>query len=430
MQDEERDALAKLADDVKRSTGGVFDSVKDLSLIMKAIGDQYNMIIPGGAIGARLPLLYSAGVTFVFVDADRETYPIAGEKRLGISKGPLDRIAAAAGIRWNPHLCGRLDDGTNPYVVEYQAAGTVLQLDGTERMIHASKRVDLRAEQKADVATWGTDAQEIAAVAAKKSRDPWPQILQARQHILSLAETKAKNRAIRTLGVRASYEPDELAKGFAIFRLQFTGRSDNPEVEKEISLMIARRALSSSSALFGTEAGPLSPSGTVPKITVSEAEFEKEEKQPPAKEPTAAKVEDVKPASVDKDAALKSPIDGKSVDKDAALKPAAAKPPATAADPDVKPGRPKDDPLLICGYQVNNVWPRKPCSEFTVEELKKKITAVEKKQPKWDPKWAAKNMKDLLAMKAWLAYKELNPEADRGEAFDDYPESGSEDVPF
>ena len=374
-------ATEKKGDAVMRfSTGGVFNAVDSLALAIKSLGEKHNILVPGGAIGTKLPLLHAAGMSFVFVDPEKETYAIAGKTERGIGKMALDRIAAAAGVRWNPHLCGRVDDGSNSNVIEYQAAGTVLQLDGTERMIHASKRIDLRAERGTAEETWGADSQEIARIAAKANppREPWPQILQQRQHILSLAESKAKNRAIRSLGVRTAYLPADLAKGFVVLRLQFTGRSDDPEVEREVSLMIARRALSSQSALYGGGEHrelPPGPLAKVPKLAIKDTEEDDAEENPA--EETAAST-------------------------------AAA---AVAAPPcDPTPKAPAEDPELICGPQgADKTWPKKPCSHFSVDELKAKIAAYEKKQSTWSPQWAAKNAAELKAMKAWLAYKEFNP---------------------
>lgn len=364
-----------------KSTGGVFNSVEKLSDAVKALGERFNLVQPGGAVGGDLPMLYAAGISFVFVDQN-ETYRIPGRSQVGIGKNALDRIAAAAGVRWNPHLCGRVDNGQDPNLVEYQAVGTVLQLDGTERMITAVKRIDLRADTSLPVEKWGSDAQEIARVAAKAEpkREPWPQILQQRQHILSLAESKAKNRAIRSLGVRTAYEPGELSKGFAIMRLQFTGRSEDPEVEREVSMMIARRALGAASMLYGSpsEAAaalpPSRPSPTVPRVTTIEPDHGDEEEHQP--DPGAQEV------------------------------PAAAEPAGTAP----APKEPADDPLLICGKKNSDgTWPKKPCSALSVSELKAKIAAYEKKRPEWDKKWAAKNEAELNTIKSWLAYREMDP---------------------
>ncbi len=165
---------------MKFSTGGVFKSAERLAQAISSLEKVHNLIVPGGAISAEMPLLHAAGMSFVFVDPEKETYPIVGKSERGMGKTALDRIAAAAGVHWNPHLCGRVDDSSSPHVVEYQAAGTFLQLDGTESMIHASKRIDLRAERNTPAETWGADASEIARIAARESRDPWPQILQQR----------------------------------------------------------------------------------------------------------------------------------------------------------------------------------------------------------------------------------------------------------
>lgn len=362
-----------------KSTGGVFNSVEKLSDAVKALGERFNLVQPGGAVGGDLPLLHAAGISFVFIDQN-ETYRIPGRSQVGIGKNALDRIAAAAGVRWNPHLCGRVDNGQDPNLVEYQAVGTVLQLDGTERMITAVKRIDLRADTSLPVEKWGSDAQEIARVAAKAEppREPWPQILQQRQHILSLAESKAKNRAIRSLGVRTAYEPGELSKGFAIMRLQFTGRSADPDVEREVSMMIARRALGASAMLYGPPSEshaalpPSRPSATVPRVTTIEPEQAGEEDHGPD--------------------------------------PGAQEAPAETTDAAQAPKEPADDPLVICGRQnEDGSWPKKPCSALTVDELRKKIAAYEKKRPEWDKKWAAKNEAELNSMKSWLAYRELDP---------------------
>jgi hypothetical protein len=390
-------ALAKPArEDLTLQTGGVFNDVDRLSQAIKALGEKFNLIMPGGAVGAELPQLHAVGISFVFIDTERETYSLSNRPGLAIGKTGLDRIAQAAGVRWNPPLCGRVDDGSNPHFVEYQVVGNVLQLDGTEGMISASKRIDLRAEGD-DPSTWGSDAREIARQAEKDKREPWPQILQARQHILGLAETKAKNRAIRSLGIRTSYAPADLAKGFAIAKLQFTGHSDDPEIERAVSLMIAQKALSSSTMLYGQ--APQLPQRSVPRIVQAKACAKSDE--PDEDEP-------------------QDPAAGNgNGHADTAEKPEAK----TQA-----PVPPKDNPEIICGPQdKEKKWPKKPCSEFSVADLRFKVAAYEKKRPDWDPKWAAKNEAELSAMKAWLAFKELDP---RNGQLDLGPAKKADKVPY
>jgi hypothetical protein len=370
-------------------TGGVIDVVDELAKAIKALEAKHNVINPGGAIGAEFPMLYSVGISFVFIDPKNETYGIRGGSKLAIGKTALDRIAAAAGVRWDPALCGRVDEGSSPFLVEYQCAARVLQLDGTERLISASKRIDLRAEAGTDVSTWGADAQEIAkdAAAATPPRQPWPQILQARQHILSNAETKAKNRAIRTLGVRSSYEPAEIAKGFAVVKLHFTGHSDDPEVERAIQMMIAGRALGAQSNLYGPREGrpALQAARVVPRLApTAEPDPACETKAAPATPPAAAPKENAA-APAEQDQQMGGEY--------------------------IEPVKPSDDPLLICGKKdpETGKCPKKPCSAFTADHLRSNIAYAEKMQYSWDPRWAAKNLSELKAMKAWLAYKEFDP---------------------
>lgn len=358
---------------VRYETGGVFNAVDQLARAIKSLGEKHNLISPGGALNV-FPHLHAAGISFVFIDPDRETYGIAGKSERGLSKTALDRIAAASGVQWDPRLCGRVDDGSNPYVVEYQAAATVLQLDGTERIINATKRIDLRAEKDASPDTWGTDAQEIAKESAANNKDPWPRILQQRQHILSLAETKAKNRAIRTLGVKTAYSPEDIKKGFAVVRLGFTGQSDDPDVQREVELMIAQRALTGRASLYGggerAKIGPPTrPAVRVPKIAAE---------APDEEEPEIIDI----PAEAENE----------------------------AGESNQAPHPPADDPMLICGKKgEDGKYPRKHASEFSAKTLREKIDYAEKSRGAWDPKWADKNEAELKAMKAWLAYKEFEP---------------------
>jgi hypothetical protein len=68
------------------------------------------------------------------------------------------------------------------------------------------------------------------------------------------AETKAKLRAIASMGVKRSYKPSELGKPFAVARLMFDGHSEDPVLRREFALMKARRAIDGRAALYGGDA--------------------------------------------------------------------------------------------------------------------------------------------------------------------------------
>ena len=385
-------------------TGDVFKDVKLFADALKSFSERFNLITPGGAAGADFPPLYAAGISFVFAgEPERETYQIAGRRERGLGKTILDRLSSASGIGWDPHLCGTLpSDNPHPHVVDYQVAGKVLGLDGAERMIFASKRIDLRAEKDTPVETWGADAREIARLAdmraegdnaklpadQRKPANPWPQILQQRQHILSLAETKAKNRAIRSLGIRTSYTPEEIAKGFAVVRLQFTGKSDDPYVQREVEMMIAERALSAGARLYP----------------------ERERRRELQTAPVMVKAVVVKPAAVaepdDDEDRFQTPAE-------AAASIAKTEPPAEtkAEPPAAEPQAPKPpafDPEIFMGKNQGVIMKSK-CSDLTLSELKGRRAYYEKTQATVDPRYAAKNSEELKGIVAWIAFRELDP---------------------
>ncbi len=421
------DAPAKL----RLSTGGVMNSAEEMANAIKALGVKHNLIVPGGAIGADMPMLHAAAISFVFIDAKNETYKIPGSEKRGIGKNALDRIAAAAGVRWIPSYCGRVDDGSDMNFVEYQVSGVVLQLDMTERTISATKRIDLRAERTyagkvptdADMEGWGADAREIARTAAMAKdrdgnsdpRDPWPQILAARQHILSLAESKAKNRAIRSLGVRTAYLPAEIDKGFAVARLQFTGRSDNPETQHEIEIMMAQRAMSASSMLYGGQ-GPAparlaQPAHTVQRIVT-------------APETEADDTDVVDTTAVPPKAEPKAEAPAPRADQPAA-------PPAAAQGP----RRPEHDPEMPVGKRdpKTGEYHKKRASAMSVDQLTNLIEYHESKKPTWNPRWAEKNQLDLDALYEWRAFKAFDPSQGVLPAADEFADEqgqGDDEIPF
>lgn len=415
--------------DLKYSTGGVFNSVERISQAIQALGKAHNLVIPGGAIGTALLPFHQVGISFVFPDPDLDAYEVSKkEGRFGLGKPALESISRASGLRWIPNLCGQIDNENNPYYVEYQAVGTVMQLDGTELLVQGSKRVDLRGD-KDDPKTWGPDAEGKS----------WAEILQARKNILPLAESKAKNRAIRSLGVRPSYTRAEIEKGFAILRLQFTARSDDPELTREVSLKIADRALSSTAQLYGDSGLHQRHHGPVPRIVTAEDEDDdivnvtaqpveqkapiqaskpEPEKQAPAPDPQVAqtpKPEPQKPATP--------------APEQKAQQPTAPDRPAPAPVVSNAPAKPTEDPMLISGDQdpISKNWPRKPCSTFDVKVLESKIFCAEKKKPSWPERFAEKNQHELDLMHEWLAYKKYDP---RQGVLPGVSRNASDEVPF
>lgn len=178
-----------------------------------------------------------------------EVYPQEGGK-LAPTKVALDRIAAAAGIHWDPLRSGRLDDGSERHYCHFRAVGRVKDLDGGWRILSAEKEVDLRDGNPTIFDPENTHGGQNVEPGFRRG---WSsrRLAGAREHILALAESKAKNRVVRSLGMKQTYTAAELAMPFVVPCLVFTGRSDDPELERVAKLEILKAGVAAAQELFG-----------------------------------------------------------------------------------------------------------------------------------------------------------------------------------
>jgi hypothetical protein len=160
---------------------------------------------------------------------DGDCYAIpGGAGKLAFTKTALDRFSTAAGVSWDWSASGRVDDGKDPYYCEFRAVGNYITLDGQRRSVAMTKRIDLREG--------GADFEEITRIAARNSKDPMAQISGARQHILSMAESKAKNRVVREVcGLKSSYDKEAIKKPFVLTKLVWIPPEGNPAIDAMIA---------------------------------------------------------------------------------------------------------------------------------------------------------------------------------------------------
>lgn len=226
-------------------TGSVSDGGRAGALLKEA-AKRCHLVSPATSCGA-LPEGCEIAFSSVLVDVQNETYDVGQGKR-GLGKTALDRIAAAAGVSWDPDRCRRLDDGSDPRYVLFCAIGTVRQFDGSVLTISGTKEMDLRPGSP--------QIESLEAKARAKGKSADAQIREMRLHAVAHAESKAKLRAIRSLGIRSSYAPAELAKAFVIARLTFSGRTADPELRRAFAMERAKAMLSGSRALYGSAPAP------------------------------------------------------------------------------------------------------------------------------------------------------------------------------
>lgn len=208
-----------------------------------------HLVSPATDVG-QLPEGCTIALSAVLVDIENETYKLPGGKQ-GLGKPALDKIAGAAGVSWDPNHTRRMDNGRDPHYVHFKAVGTVRLFDGMVRVITGEVEVDARAGSP-QIDEIRTKAEKRAAERPNEPNDGGAsQILELRKFILRHAESKAKLRAIRSLGVRTSYSANDLAKPFIVARVMFTGQTEDPMMRQMFGQMIAASFLGGSQALYG-----------------------------------------------------------------------------------------------------------------------------------------------------------------------------------
>lgn len=245
--------------------GGTFVEAKAIDAFLREAAELGHLISPA-TTASELPEGTAIACSAVRIE-EEETYPIPGSSDRGLGKAALDRIAGAAGVEWDPNQCRRLDDGRDPRYCCYQAVGYVRTFDGSRRTITAQKEVDVRpgspqVEELVDIChrkirkELDRRAPPEGSAADGKLREEGRQrakrqVRAIALHILSQAESKAKNRAIRSLGVRTSYTKEALKRPFIVAKPVFTGHSDDPHIRRENAAAIREAFLGSSAAVYG-----------------------------------------------------------------------------------------------------------------------------------------------------------------------------------
>lgn len=228
---------------------GAHNDASEATTALQKLQDVGHLVSPAPACGT-LPVGTSVVVSAIMIDTANETFGLPEGKR-GLGKVPLCKIAGALGVSWSPES-GRLDDGSDPRFVHYRAIGFIREFDGTLRRISGEKIMDLRPDS-AQVEAFRKRSEDKAKRDNKPVSDWESQIRDMRLFILEHAETKAQLRAIRSLGLRSSYTPEELRKPFFAAKLQFTGHSDDPEIRRLFAERIADSMLGATKALYGAQ---------------------------------------------------------------------------------------------------------------------------------------------------------------------------------
>ena len=229
--------------------------------------DRFNVLAPVVSVEeghATSPYLV-ASVSVVTLNPDNASgdvyhdfrYANEREGKFALTALALDKLAMAAGIKWIPDLCKVMErerGGDGHVYLRFQAGAGVRQPNGEWHVEVASKEIDT-----ADIAEQLTDADRRAAARAtppdwvkKSGKRPLEevieervrqQIMQIREHVLSLAETKAKNRVIRRiLAIPQVLTKQHLARPFAVPRLVYRPDLTDPMALERVQIEGSRAA--------------------------------------------------------------------------------------------------------------------------------------------------------------------------------------------
>jgi hypothetical protein len=220
---------------------GAFSDAKKATEVLTAGKSQFHLVSPAMSVGG-LPEGCEVYTAMVVVDPDTDCYSLP-QSKYGLDRVALLKIAGAAGITWV--ASHRTDDRSHPHFCAWEAVGQYRQFDGTIVTIRGNVEIDAREGG----AAW----EEIVEKARKTNRDDGgaSQLLELRKFLPRHCESKAMNRAIANMGIKRSYTREELAKPFLVARLAATGRSNDPELQREFAKMQFQHMLAGGNALFG-----------------------------------------------------------------------------------------------------------------------------------------------------------------------------------
>lgn len=229
------------------------------------------------------------------------------ENERGLNKIGLDMVAAAAGISWLPHPHSRrTDDGKTPHVWAFTVVGAYTAMDGTVQTLPpGSVEVDLR-DGSDQIGGWTQEEWEKLVESNKgkaRANQKWTingwsdkRVRQARRFGLQLAETKARLRAIRSLGIKQKFTADELRKPFVVPRVSFQPDMNNPVVAE----IVTRQKLAGVSALFSQQQQVLPPATEIAAIAAGSTPVHEDspaEREPVERDFDEVEAEDAKKAT-------------------------------------------------------------------------------------------------------------------------------------
>ena len=241
------------------------------SLDLSMVSQHYNVLGPRNVVYATEGMRLRAVVVALSPSPDDgDVYPSpSGGGRLALSKNGLLKLASAKGIIWDADGSRMLGDAPPceacttaamaagrqsmcPHNVGFRAVGAWLSPTG-QWEVHSASKYWSWDEELAEVRRlYRKQILEKRISQAEYDRRVEDEFNKRFRDRFSLAETKAKLRVVREIGVKAAYSREEIARPFVSYHVEPDTSADE----------IRRRAMASASQIFGTPvrlpaAGPM-----------------------------------------------------------------------------------------------------------------------------------------------------------------------------
>ncbi|MCX6141701.1 MAG: hypothetical protein NTZ35_00630 [Ignavibacteriales bacterium] len=165
---------------------------------------------------------------------ERGKQPAGFRDEFVITKRGLEKIARAAGIRFDPKYTRRSDDGRNPRRVEFQAVGSIQKPDGSWYSVCRSKEIHLdviEQELRDEIESAATSEGLTTEIQGEQRRLAYGteecareitrriarEMLKRRKNMVATADSGAYSRVVRSLlNLQTSYSHDELHRPFVV----------------------------------------------------------------------------------------------------------------------------------------------------------------------------------------------------------------------
>jgi len=237
QQDRER-RLAALEAIQKLIPPHPITEVPELNRVLAAADTVGHLISPVSMVDY-IPQMHAVSCRYVFLSVDQDCYHpkfCKDNERAPNQIGVLKLWKAAGG---SDAMTKRVDDRTDALLARYEVSVKLQGIDGKDAYTTKCREVDFRPNSP-QLENMGDS-----------------QLRQARQNVGTLAETKAKLRAIRSaMGLKQRYTLDELSRPFIIPVLVPLLDTSDPAIRR----LVAAKALGVVGELYGSMAAKMLPS--------------------------------------------------------------------------------------------------------------------------------------------------------------------------